>query len=730
MSDDETNYLKKYGIAVAKNGWPIVLLAHGSKKPLLNKWASRPDHKVGELVKLANQKRYGVGIRCGNIVGLDNDYEIGGVITDDFLNAVEAIQKHFFPKVLQRRGRSTRRPLQVFRLKDDQKLKSTDIGKLQILAAGRQFVAYNIHPDTDEPYRWLRPAGWGDKHPCTPATMKYADCPQYDVKRVYDFIKSLHLLEETWGLNEKSGADELIERIKAGDYKPGELRGDESLITHACKYIENLEEWGWDDWNNRIMMPLWGASGGEPWGLELAHKVSEPHSLYDKDTTDQRWEQLTASPPSRIGAGTLLWMARQNGMPFLGPRDWDQYKVFVDRDSALNTDTGDWVSRQMFNDLFNSQKTKGQTPIQAFMLGRPEQVYSTIVWDPALTAGDVMQGKRKVWNTCIMPTDYGKPGDIGPWLELMQNIYGDAHVDMITKRMAFDVQYPHLKSQWHELIIGEHGVGKNLTKAPLRLWFEQTGVAKTINAERVESSFNSYVKDIKHLEIEEVAGMNNRIFNKLKSLLASMDPWYEVNEKFLRPYRMRNVISAWLSSNEVDAVSLAPTERRLYVVHKHSNALPEDTLVDIFNWIRKNWQHVIYHLKHEVEVSDNFGNILPARTKDMLDLVNVAGRAHDKLRSVIRDATRGVVVFNLTELHFHMVEAGVCERPGTLVSLETVRKSLISEGALKCNDGEPIKLNGAPMRLYTFDREIAAGGPKAARTGWQLSDRFKRIIGE
>lgn len=723
------NYLKQFGMKVVGNGWPVVLLAHGQKKPLAKMvdgkpkgWLTIPGGRIDIVKKLLDkERRYGMGIVCGNVIGLDDDYEEGGAVTKEFMKAVAELKEHFFPEVLLRRGRETRPPLQVFRLEDDETYKSLNIAKFQIIASGRQFVAYNRHPETKTDYTWLR-KGLG-----SPATTKFDDVPMYAKATLDDFVKGVLLLEETWGLAPERGAD-VLARIKEGDYTPGEIKGDRGQVERAAQYLENKAEWGWEEWNHHIMMPLWGASGGEDWGLDLAHVVSAQHESYDHDVTQERWERLSKSPPSRIGAGTVYWQARQNGMPFQGPVEWEVYRSFEDRTQVLNVKTGGWTERVMFNDVYHTQRDKGFTPLQTFIATKPHLHFQTMVWDPTLPHGEAVSdnGNKRVWNTCQMPAVPDEEGDVGPWLALMDNIYGNS-AKMMIMRMAFDVQYPARKPQWHELIIGDHGIGKNLNKTPLRNWFGE--MAMSLNASRLEENFSSFMVKKKHLEIVELSALSARTFNRHKDIFAGTDEWYEVNEKFLRPYKVRNIVSVPMSSNEIDAISISPTERRIYVVRHRGKSLPKPELYKLHaEWMPANWKKVVRYLHDKIKLPPGFADVLPEPTQDMKELVATAGRAHDKIRMQIRQATRGVEVFGLAELHHHFVEAGVAEKPGVIVTVETVRKALLAENAIRVREGQPIRLENDQRRLWSFNHDNASISIKEARTLWIVSDNFKQIV--
>jgi hypothetical protein len=71
-------------------------------------------------------------------------------------------------------------------------------------------------------------------------------------------------------------------------------------ITNNCDWL------GW----NRIGMALYAASGGSEEGFIAFDDLSARSVKYDPHTTRERWNNYHRSPPSRIGIGTLLHLAR------------------------------------------------------------------------------------------------------------------------------------------------------------------------------------------------------------------------------------------------------------------------------------------------------------------------------------------------------------------------------------------------------------------------------------
>jgi primase-like protein/bifunctional DNA primase/polymerase-like protein len=68
----------------------------------------------------------------------------------------------------------------------------------------------------------------------------------------------------------------------------------------------------WEEWN-RIGMAIYAASGGSVQGGVIFDDWSAKSVKYNPYTTAKRWDHYRKHPPSRIGMGTLVFLARQSG---------------------------------------------------------------------------------------------------------------------------------------------------------------------------------------------------------------------------------------------------------------------------------------------------------------------------------------------------------------------------------------------------------------------------------
>lgn len=86
------------------------------------------------------------------------------------------------------------------------------------------------------------------------------------------------------------------------------LKADHLLDIVAALAVIPNENLPWDEWN-RIGMAAWLASEGT--GFVAFDAWSQQSDKYDAQTTRDRWAHFSKSPPDRIGAGTLFYLAAE-----------------------------------------------------------------------------------------------------------------------------------------------------------------------------------------------------------------------------------------------------------------------------------------------------------------------------------------------------------------------------------------------------------------------------------
>jgi putative DNA primase/helicase len=84
---------------------------------------------------------------------------------------------------------------------------------------------------------------------------------------------------------------------------------DPKLIAAAVAVIPN-PDLGWDDWK-KFGMAIWRATGGSPEGFTIFNEWSQKSDKYNDTNTKKAWDQITRSPPTRIGARTIFHHANK-----------------------------------------------------------------------------------------------------------------------------------------------------------------------------------------------------------------------------------------------------------------------------------------------------------------------------------------------------------------------------------------------------------------------------------
>ena len=152
-------FLKQHGHQLVDNGYEIVPIMKGKKAPMLKGWQDiRATHEDVDKWLGNGHADGGVGVLCRNTVAVDIDC-LNRDVNYKLLKWVD----ENIGRSLTRVGQAPKCIL-PFRVEGGfSKIRSCEyedeVGSkhaVEVLADGQQFVAYGIHPATNEPYKWVR----------------------------------------------------------------------------------------------------------------------------------------------------------------------------------------------------------------------------------------------------------------------------------------------------------------------------------------------------------------------------------------------------------------------------------------------------------------------------------------------------------------------------------------------------------------------------------------------
>ena len=310
--------LTRLRLKLHRNGYlPVpVVGAHVSmkaagKRPMMKGWetvCARADEAEIARWSKAQRNCTNTGLLCGTLIGIDID-----VLDRDHAHRLTKIASEMFGRTPALRiGRApkillafrTEAPFDKIQTPEFHMLDGT-VARIEILAAGQQFVAFGIHPETKAPYRWPE---------SSPLDVPLRELPAVSKERCQDFIATAEkYLRKVGG---QSAADR--REIEREGRKAAGLRRNQTpsreLIEEAVAHIPN-DDLPYDEWI-KVGLALYAALGAD--GRGVWEEWSAQAAKNDPACTAEKWESF--SDVHSVTVGTLFWLAQQNGWRAERPR--------------------------------------------------------------------------------------------------------------------------------------------------------------------------------------------------------------------------------------------------------------------------------------------------------------------------------------------------------------------------------------------------------------------------
>ena len=296
------SYLADYGETLVANGYHVIPIMPGSKVPgrcTAGEWLpyldwSRHCDRPTQPLEIDIWRRWpacGVGIACGNVVGLDIDI-LDGELAIQLADLATAMLGET-PCI--RIGQSPKRLL-VYRT--DTPFAGRKRHPLEVLARGQQFVAYAVHPGTGRPYDWPED---------NPLDVPLENLPAVTETQVMAWLDQAYALIPA----------EMKPRTLIGDSVPADVwrgpsdpRGTYEAVRSALAHIPNddLDATSWITMGAAIKAAL-GEEGRDLW-LDWSKSSGKSGTSGKSDTAERRWATLR---PHSIGAGSIYTLAIARG---------------------------------------------------------------------------------------------------------------------------------------------------------------------------------------------------------------------------------------------------------------------------------------------------------------------------------------------------------------------------------------------------------------------------------
>ena len=469
-----TSDFQAYGRGLLANGYLIVPITPGQKRPAISNWQNA---RLG-LDDLARYPGHGVGVLCGQgaqpIAAIDVD-TTDAALADRF---VAWCQDHL--GATGERVGNAPKILLVYRAEAAGWGKATGawfghtwepgpnggffsggyiinaegkpehkepVHRLEVLGKGQQFVAYHIHPDTGQPYEWVDLLG---------GLIRADQLPVVTAAQVDEALRVFEEMAEDAGLVRKPNSV-----TKAGaTAAPG---GDDALMSYsppvgmtleeAKRLVSFVDNEDYDTWL-KVGMSLHHEFDGRREGLRLWDAWSSTAANYaGAHDTEARWVSFGRSGRNPTTARWLLKIAKAN----------EAEATRATKRSALADARGLILACDDSIDLVNGVAKKAGEAAGADLALRAElsgliRARFRELTDTPLPLADVraaMAGGQKVpeiaSNARRQPTEFGNAermlDDYGDGLMYVPEIGGWYIWTSVYWRRAADVEIEHLAKE-------------------------------------------------------------------------------------------------------------------------------------------------------------------------------------------------------------------------------------------------------------------------------------------
>lgn len=294
----DTSWMARFGARLVTNGYAILPIGPGTKKPGQFKrgaWTDYPEwnrhtERATTDVEVSTWSSWpdcGIGIVGGAVAAVDIDIVENAELA---LQIEQLARARLGDTPALRIGRAPKRML-VYRAA--QPFRGIKRHPLEILCLGQQFLAYATHPDTGAPYVWPDEAL---------ADIDISDLPEITAEAAAAFLDEAYaLLPEALRQRGLSLVTSATEHLRSHSQI-----GTLPAISAALDWLPNTEL-DYDSWM-RIGMALKGALGDA--GADLFGEWSAQAAKDMPATTAKAWASFK---PDRIGAGTIYHLAMERG---------------------------------------------------------------------------------------------------------------------------------------------------------------------------------------------------------------------------------------------------------------------------------------------------------------------------------------------------------------------------------------------------------------------------------
>jgi hypothetical protein len=565
-------FLKEFGHRLVDQGYEIVPLKKGKKFPMVAGWQEiRATHADVDSWLSNGHADGGVGVLCRNTIAVDIDCQ-DAKVNYDLLHWLKTNVGDAAVRIGQKP-----KCILPFRVEGSfSKIRSAEYSDavgtkhaVEVLADGQQFVAFGIHPSTNEPYRWVKGISIAD--------IKQSDLPLITRDQAVAFVAYFEKLAEQqfgWELARKGVAALTHDPDDLSMYKPKIEMSDEALrlMLDALDPDAHHDEWV------KVGMALHhhfdgAAEGAQIWdewsALGSKHKDGECERRYSTFASGTGKHSVTLASVKAMEKAVVSVQVAEERLPRM-LREW----AFVHVEGSarvlredLNKDNMvlyklDDLKKEHMNCrvLSGDEKPKLLNLVDMWLEDPERRTYAAgLTFAPDIETLD----RYNLWRGWSVE---GREGDVHPWLDFVTGVIADGnavHANYIIGWAAQIIQKPMTKVGVGLVLRGGKGTGKTKFGELLGHLFAAHHQIVS-RADHVTGNFNRHLESCLLLQADEAywAGAKSSE-GALKDLLTN--PKIQIERKGVDSYSAPNYTRILFTSNDDFVVPASLDERRFAV---------------------------------------------------------------------------------------------------------------------------------------------------------------------
>ena len=262
--------------------------------------------------------------------------------------------------------------------------------------------------------------------------------------------------------------------------------------------------------------------------------------------------------------------------------------------------------------------------------GEPEIIEGKLVAE----GGFFPKRGARVFNLYKPPAIIRTPGIVAIWRDRLYAMWPDDQAQHIEQWMAQRVQRPGEKVN-HALVLGgKQGIGKDFILEPLKRAVGAWNF-REISPQAVLGNFNDFAKAVV-LRISEAKDLGDfdrfAFYEATKTLIAAPPDTLRVNEKFVRPYYIFNVVGVAITTNhKTGGIYLPADDRRHFVAWSPLEPLAVKPDVWIAWWTKLDGgvANAVAHHLATLDISGFNPKAPPPRTQAFHEMVSAMRSAEE-----------------------------------------------------------------------------------------------------